>query len=200
MSDWPPGMAIRPIVSWPGEFTKHRMWAPFRANWSQTLELLDRELRMMGAQQTVLQVAIPENQFRLDGYPRAQAKQLHPGVILTFNSPHGPLSYPCDSFTDWQDNVRGIALALEALRKVDRYGVSKRGEQYRGWKQLTYRKEPMTSDQARTLVLEWAGDKGDPADMASSIKEARRRAHPDAGGTEEAFKAITEAAGLLNGA
>lgn len=42
----------------------------------------------------------------------------------------GHLSYPCDTFTTLQDNLRVIALALEALRMVDRYGVTRRGEQY----------------------------------------------------------------------
>src|SRR5690606_24676973 len=62
-----------------------------------------------------------------------QAKAAHPGVILSFDSKVGHLSYPCDTFTSWQDNLRAVALALEALRKLDRYGVTKRGEQYRGF-------------------------------------------------------------------
>jgi hypothetical protein len=33
-------------------------------------------------------------------------------------------------------NARAIALGLEALRKVDRYRITKRGEQYTGWSAL----------------------------------------------------------------
>lgn len=129
MNDWPSGMLVKPIVDWPGEPTRPgaRTWAPFRAGWRQTLELLDRELRLIAATSRVLQVDIPERDFRIDGFPRANARQNGPGVILTFTaSVAGDLSYPCDTYTDWQDNLRAVALALEALRKVDRYRPGKR--------------------------------------------------------------------------
>lgn len=32
--------------------------------------------------------------------------------------------------------IRAIAMALESLRRVDRYGVTKNGEQYKGWSKL----------------------------------------------------------------
>src|SRR6185503_13040226 len=68
--------------------------------------------------------------------PRARAVVRHPGVIVTFDSKFGPLSYWTDRYTDWEANLRAIALALQALRAVDRYGVAKRGLQYRGYKRL----------------------------------------------------------------
>ena len=79
------------------------------------------------------------SQLRLDGRPYADASGSplsHPGVILTFNKGSQPLNFPCDAFTDWQSNLRGIALALESLQKIDRYGVTSNAEQYRGWAQL----------------------------------------------------------------
>jgi hypothetical protein len=39
-------------------------------------------------------------------------------------------------FFDWRDNVRAIALGLEALRTVDRYGITHKAEQYTGVKAL----------------------------------------------------------------
>jgi hypothetical protein len=45
--------------------------------------------------------------------------------------------FAVDMFPSWQDNLRAIALGLEALRKVERYGIANRGEQYAGWAQLT---------------------------------------------------------------
>ena len=66
-----------------------------------------------------------------------------PRVVVSFDSCHGPLRYQCDRFTTtragtkaWHANVRAIALGLEALRKVDRYGIAGSGEQYRGWTAL----------------------------------------------------------------
>lgn len=134
--DWPANLTCRPIDQWPGEFTKGRKWAPFRASWSTTLAGLRRELAYLEARNPVLQVALRERDVRLDGMPRAGARPDHPGVILAFDSKHGPLKYPCDTYADWQDNLRAVVLAMDALRRVDRYGVTRRGEQYTGWKAL----------------------------------------------------------------
>src|SRR5947208_1880483 len=82
------------------------------------------------------QFAVTESDIRLDGRPRARAVASHPGVVLAFDSRHGPLKYAVDTFDRWQDNLRAIALGLEHLRAVDRYGVTRRGEQYTGWRQI----------------------------------------------------------------
>lgn len=44
------------------------------------------------------------------------------------------LVYATDTCGFWQHNVRSIGLGLEALRAVDRYGISKRGQQYAGFR------------------------------------------------------------------
>ena len=126
----------RPIETWPGPMTAHRVRSPFFASWGSTMKLLERELRFLGAKKVVLQEALLNQDIRLDRKPKANAKAAHPGVILSFDSKHGPLNYPCDRFDSWDDNVRAIALSLEHLRAVDRYGVTRSGEQYRGWARL----------------------------------------------------------------
>lgn len=144
MNDYPTGMTLRPIHQWPGELTKSRRASAFSAKLSDTLELLRRELRMLEPNsryypKTVLQIAMEEKDFRNDGMPRAQAKAAHPGVILTIypnTKGEAELTFPCDTFLTWQDNLRAIALTLEALRKINRYGVSQSGQQYRGWRAI----------------------------------------------------------------
>lgn len=143
--------SFRPIVQWPGKLSVGRRSAPFRSTYNQTLTLLERELRELNGRNVVFQIALPAHQFRKDGLPYADAKPSHPGIILTFNGKHGPIQMPCDAFGEWTDNLRAIALALEALRKVDRYGVTKLGQQYTGWKQLPpplVTTAPMTVEQA----------------------------------------------------
>lgn len=144
MNDYPTGMTLRPIHQWPGELTKTRRVSAFSAKLSDTLELLRRELRMLEPTsrfypKTVLQIAMDEKDFRIDGMPRAQAKATHPGVVLTIYptaKDAAELTFPCDTFFTWQDNLRAIALTLEALRKINRYGVSQSGQQYRGWRAI----------------------------------------------------------------
>lgn len=135
-----------PLDRWPQPDTERREPAPFKARYTDTLELLGREMR--GVQATgavVVQMVLAggRSAIRLDGLPRTTAKALHPGVRLSFTCRHGDLTYATDRFTsrwsdgeDWHENLRAIALGLEGLRKIDRYGITKTGEQYRGWRQI----------------------------------------------------------------
>lgn len=150
--------------------------SPFSASWSDTVDLLARELRHLEPTRALLEVALPESKIRLDGLPRADARAASPGVILTLiGTTQGDLRYPASWFHTWQDNVRALALALEALRKVDRYGVTKRGEQYAGWKQLA----APGADRAAELIR-----------RHGSKRAALKATHPDAGGDPEDFIAV----------
>lgn len=205
MSYWPDGMAVRPIITWPGTLTPgyRRERGYFSASWRSTLDLLGRELREMHATAKVLQVAIPEDQFRLDGYPRATARQVHPGVIVSFTSRDaGHLSFPCDRFEHWQTNVRAIALAMEALRKVDRYGITRNAEQYQGWKAIgsgTALGGGMTEADALAVITAAADLRADQrATLPELIRAAKGRAHPDRNdGSRDAWDRVEQAALVL---
>lgn len=111
--------------------------APFRAAWSDTLLLLNRELGYLGASKCIIEADFLEHEIRIDGGPKANARPRSPRVALRFKSrKHGDLVYRCDKCTTWQHNVRAIAKTLEWLRGAERYGVIKRGEQYTGFKAL----------------------------------------------------------------
>lgn len=210
---------VVPIDTWPGPFTvdrrEHRFrvqtsngWTRSGVNWTATVELLERELRQLGAEEVLLQMAVTRRDIRNDGWIRANARPDHPGVILSFGSNHGPLSYPCDTFGDWQANVRAIALALEALRKVDRYGVSRRGEQYRGWGQLPPAggsTSTLTSEAAAQVLLEAGGGGRTKAGVLGcdvicrgAYKDAVRATHPDSGGSTREFQLVQEAKRVLD--
>lgn len=211
---------FRPIDHWPGTLTPpgKRQRARFKAGRSDTMELLQRELRHLGARSVVIQLDLRERDIRLDGWPRADARPPgHPGVVLAFQSKHGPLKYPCDTFTDWRDNLRAIALALEALRKVDRYGVTRRGEQYRGWKALPGGENAVQvqtpEDAARWLasVDGWAGLEegasvdeqtaqilGVPDHYRAAYRHAARKLHPGAGGDTQQFSMLQQVRGILD--
>lgn len=167
-----------------GNTLDRRGSATFKASWSSTLELLDKELRLLDAHDVIVGVNLRPQDIRVNGWPRANALQpAHPGVEISFNSravakldplvrrglsliayeygdvaaarkKHHPdhggkfediaainaateqkrLVYATDACRYWQHNVRSIALGLEALRAVDRYGISRRGEQYAGFR------------------------------------------------------------------
>lgn len=218
---WPDNMKVAPIREWPGALTPRRHMSNFSASWSSTLSLLQTELRAMSARNVELLVAIPPDQFRLDGKPRANAKQEHPGVILSFDSKVGHLSYAVDTFTDWRDNVRGIAKSLEALRMVDRYGTTKHGEQYRGFLAIEATAAPAgfsNVEEAVNFLVSVVGrppmprvehvDVGDPSSLRQAgddlrvarralIRKAQRVSHPDAGGDAATFQRVSLAEAKL---
>lgn len=194
---------FRPLVMWPTKQTANRKRAPFRAGYTDTLRQLDRELLKLSARNVVLQVALREEDIRLDGKPRAGSKFTHPGVILSFDSKFGPLSYPCDTFDAWEDNLRAIALALEHLRAVDRCGVTKRGEQYKGWTALpppsaSQVRGPMTKQEATAFLVKHSGLAVNSIEGARiAYRDAAFKLHPDRGGDAEQFKRLQEAKDVL---
>lgn len=225
MAYYPDNMTLRPLVGWPGPMTRTRRRAPFKTLFSDTLTQLDRELRHLNGPlwgrrpaPSVLQIALGEADFRLDGMPRANSHPSHPGVILSIepkpkDSP--PLSFPCDTFDDWKDNLRAITLTLEALRKIDRYGVTQTGQQYTGWRaieskpsvdavgaacarlaQIAYPNEDLSRQ------AEWAPKIAtDPEIRRNTIRQARAKAHPDRNyGARARWDYVEGAIAVLRGA
>lgn len=178
-------LRCRPLQGWPSEFSRTRRGRTFSAGWTSTMALLERELACLGAENGVIELAVTESDLRIDGWPYAHARPEHPGVIVSFDSEHGPLRYGTDAFPDWQENVRAIALGLEALRKVDRYGIGKRGEQYAGWKALESGSAKL-AERGIELIHEAGGE-----------REALMRHHPDRGGAPEDFQAVQAARAAL---
>lgn len=176
--------------------SSNRVPTRFRTSWSDTLELLEREVDALRGRDLVIEVDVAESDLRLDGTIRARARAASPAVIVAFESKHGPLLYRCDRFTaqwagqpdDWQQNVRAIALTLEALRAVDRYGATQTGQQYTGWRQIEATAAIVTESPLQVLA-ELAGVPfGDgPKDVPRLVSLARRQAHPDRGGTSETW-------------
>lgn len=197
---------FRPISTWPGELRRNRKRATFRAIYNDTITKLQRELNHLRATRVVIEAAVNEKDIRNDGLIRSDAKPQHPGVILSFATPSGPLRFPCDTYDTLQDNLRAIALALEALRSVDRYGVTRRGEQYSGWKQLPGGTvEPaMDLKTAATVLSNWttftAGEVCHSLQhYRDAYREAAKRTHPDlTGGDDKNFKLLQEAKRVLD--
>lgn len=179
---------VRPLGPWASPVTSDRSSSGrFRASWNDTLKLLCREADALNAGLLVVQVDADPDDIRRDGMLRARARVRFPGVKVSIDSIHGPLTYATDAYDTWQANVRAIALSMTALRTVDRYGVSTRGEQYRGWLALEQAKPGDPVQAARDLIASYGG-----------LREALKATHPDHGGDVAAFRAVQEARRVLN--
>jgi hypothetical protein len=199
---------FRSVGKWPGKTTPaaSRRKTLFRATYIQTLDLLEAELHHLDAQNIVIQAFFTREQLRNDGWPKGGQNPSAPGIIVSFTSRGEAYSYPCDNFTWWTVNLRAIALALEALRKIDRYGVTGHGEQYAGFKQIASGSPPprekMTAKTAAEALAALSGDIVLPEVLLDQKRlveavfdVAKKRVHPDArGGSHEEFIRLQEAA------
>lgn len=180
---------FEPLGTWAGPVTGDHPTCRFRSSYDDTIRLLDRETDYLGAPLVVIQIDVTREQIRLDGLPRASARPFSSGVRVSFASDYGPLMYATDRYLDWRDNLRAIALSLNALRAFDRYGVNERGQQYTGW--LAIGAGPNMDEAAARKLLESYGGE----------KLALKATHPDMpGGSEAAFANVQLARRVLAGA
>lgn len=180
----------------------------FAVKWAATQAMLRLELDLLDAHNVVLSADFTEADLKADGMPHVRARPLKfPGVEISFDSVHGSLAFGTDAHEFWQHNVRAIALALQALRAVDRYGVSSSGEQYTGWRVVA------SGENDRERAARYLARHGAP--LGTSISratdrilasrdaahahycEAAKRLHPDAGGSPEAFALLQKAKSVL---
>jgi hypothetical protein len=203
---------IEPINEWPLPETAPRRQPQFKASYEKTLRLLRYELGQIGAVGAVAVQVVTANgthDLRRDGMLYARAEILHPGVRVSFESEFGPLTYSSDAFAgryyndppDWQSNLRAIALGLEHLRTLDRYGIAKHGEQYRGWQQIAARtgsSAGMSRDLAMSVLRDESLLPHPELDLTLALRRARKHAHPDRNnGSESRWNAVEEAARAL---
>lgn len=186
-------MRFRPLTAWgqletPANQRKSR-WT-FKASWQNTINLLNYELVTLGASELVIEADFRESDIRLDGLPKANARQpSFPGVRLSFESKMGPLQYQTDQYEFWQHNIRGIGLGLEALRAVARYGITQRNQQYTGWLQLEAPVAAVDDFATPSEALAWlrsesvAGVAGaDGMSLKQLLRLVAKNLHPDRGG------------------
>src|SRR5262249_18527802 len=121
------------------------------------------------------------------------------------DGPRERMQFACDRYKKWPHNLHAIALTLESLRAVDRYGATAAGEQYAGFKQLPAPgATPMSIDDAAALLARIDGVTCTERMILDSkqmfidaYRLAAKRAHPDAGGTEEFWNLLQRADAIL---
>jgi hypothetical protein len=180
-----------------------RKRSQFKAPWNRTLSLLEKELMNLGASEVILEGGWKADQIRVDGSPYVRATTSHPAVILRFrDAENRPLAFPCDRFDVWEDNVRAIALSLEALRAVDRFGVTKHSEQYTGFKAIEAPKQWTVDDAAAFLSIKAGASPvaiiEDVSQYRSGYRVAAISLHPDRGGNPHEWKLLGDAKALLD--
>jgi hypothetical protein len=129
-------------------------------------------------------------QTRLDGLPYSTAKEpADPGVAVYFRLKGADRVLACDSWDRVAGNLCAIAQHIDALRRIDRYGVGTLEQAFAGYAALPAR------GQTWRTTLGFAPDEAVTEErIHAAFRERAREAHPDvAGGSHEAMAALTEA-------
>lgn len=166
----------RPLPAWPYP-PSPKSSVSFRADWNQTMRQLGDEIERVEGADVLIGIVGPDSLFLFDGTPKAGFQTLvkHPGAELSFRLPSGERPvFHTDAFASLQANLRAISNGLEALRAVDRYGITTGNEQYAGFAQLTA--GGPSADRGALLV-----------EKAGGLTPALKKHHPDHGGSPKDF-------------
>lgn len=157
-------------------------------SYAKTLDLLEFELSKLFARSITVEAGFKLDQIRNDGWPLSKAFPRHPGVVLYFKNRQGQdLRFPSGHYSTYEANLHAIALTLESLRAIDRYGVTLGHQQYIGFmleapKKLSVEEAAdfiqINSDHAASVQ----GIIANREAFTDAYRTAAKRLHPDAPG------------------
>lgn len=151
---------------------------------------LMNELAKLGATKVIISSNM---QYRNDGLPYTRQSVSDTGVAVYFDLEGRQQCIPCDKWLRLEDNLRAISKTIDALRGIERWGAKDMvSAAFKGFQALP--ESIVTSPPKR----DWWVVLGVPKDAdAPTVKQGYRKAlsitHPDAGGSNEAFREAQDA-------
>ena len=179
-------------IGWPRTTKRERSNYSDARSIAEARDELARQLRLMGATRVIVSSNVP---LRGDGVMRsiAGAQPQDTGVAVYFTRKSQGMVLACDKFTTVQDNLWSISQTVDALRRIARGGVSEMLRRaFTGFQALSAPDgAPSTLESAYALL--GCSEVASESDVAAAYRQARRAAHPDAGGSHERFILVQEA-------
>lgn len=141
-------------------------------------ERLERQIEMIGGEGATLSTNV---RLRLDGRPDTRLEDpADPGAAVYFRFKGKATVLACDRYARVADNIAALAAHLDALRRIDRYGVGTIEQALAGYKAL-----PADTAANWRAVFGFGADSKPSLDQVdSAYKQAARLRHPDHGGTD----------------
>ena len=159
----------RALAVWPYE-PRPGSSSTFRTSWDQSLRKLEDEVSRIEGDDVVIGIVAAPSAISFSGALKSRADITYPGAEVSFDLPgRGRVVFHTDAYKSLHANLHAIALGLEALRAVDRHGITSSAEQYAGFTQIG----PGGGDADRGAELVRA---------AGGIPAALKKHHPDHGG------------------
>jgi hypothetical protein len=186
--EWPIGWKRTPASSRvPAPFKTKEAGSYARAlNVEQATNRLETELERLKAQSPTLSTNVGLN---LRGIPRGDERPSDPGVAIYFSFRGKATVLACDHYTTVAGNIAAIAGHIEALRRIERYGVGTIEQALAGYRSL-----PADTAANWRAVFGFSAGKTPTLDqLDTAYKAAARTHHPDRGGTDEGMAHVNRA-------
>jgi hypothetical protein len=194
---------FRPLPKWTRKPGLQMERPRFRTRYVEVLNALEHELGKLNARDILIEAGFPLNTIRNDGWPRGGSQPHHPGVVLYFTTRDGAMEFPCGTYQNFEANLYAIALTLENLRAIDRYGVTLGHEQYRGFLAIEAAPDQMTVEKAANFVSFFSkvpSDEiiGDPGAYRAAYRVSASQLHPDVAANPDGFIKLGQAKEVLD--
>lgn len=175
----------------------------FKVSFARARDQAVAELRLLGARNVIISTNVP---LRLDGLPYADMSEpKDPAVAVYFDrqvydaeqKAYRSISYviACDTYRRVRENLRAVGATVEALRSIQRHGVSSMLEQaFRGFAAL-----PPAGREVPWWEVLGVTEDATSAVVTAAFHELARIHHPDVGGDTERMKEINHAYALWAG-
>lgn len=138
---------------------------------------LEDQLDRLGATVPTLSTNVS---LRLDGRPRGSEEPADPGAAIYFSFKGKATVLACDRYLRCADNIAALAAHIDALRRIERYGVGTIEQALAGYKALP-----------ADTAANWRAVFGFPKEARPTLEQVdtaykalARLKHPDVGGTE----------------
>jgi hypothetical protein len=150
------------------------------------VERLEIQLARLGAAEATLSTNVKLN---LRGLPSGNDKPADPGVAVYFRFKGRATVLACDSYFTVAENIAAIAAHIDALRRIERYGVGSLEQALAGYKALPVD----TAADWRQVFGFRAEDRVTAEQVNAKFKDRARTAHPDVGGTDDGMAHLNRA-------
>lgn len=154
-------------------------------NMRTAIDRLMAELDRIGAADPILSTNV---ELRLDGLPMGnRADPGDVGVAVYFRHKGRPIVFACDKWSTVAENITAIAQHIDAIRRMDRYGVGRLEQALAGYQRML---------SGRRAWFDVLGFKEPPTHWATierAYKELVVAHHPDRGGDVARATEINEA-------
>lgn len=168
--EWPAGWARTPRYKRQRAAFRHYKQAMTMANANSRLQ---QQLDLLGVRGTMTLSTNVE--LRIDGLPRSgQGQPTDPGASLWFTYKGKATVLACDKWDRVEDNVTALAAHIDAIRRVDRYGVGSIEQALAGYKAL-----PADTAADWRSVFAFAGEQATVDRVNERYHILAREKHPD---------------------